>query len=536
MKKTILILTALLLLSGLATADNHYTHEELSTWESFTNSISGAMSGMASTVDNTEPEEHSVPTQDEIDSTPPSIDTNTPWYMFSIVQDEANPGDTLTYETSLRFNPDGSTCEEYGDNYPQQYGLWIEGEGYEDPNYAWNSNGEWVTMYCDGTYTDISIDFQAPSNTGTYEYDLVGHLSFSDLLNQGELTVNPDQGVTWQSDEVEIVDPQDDDDGTTDPEEIEVWEQIGSGADAHCTSRTYEEGNEPSSAYYSETACESDLPDLEDANADIQGDNEANVGENVFFDASGSTGEGSLSYQWEVNGESAGSGSSISTSFDEVGSQTVTLTVEDSEGQTDTRNHEIYIDYEGPEAHASSTQTEIELGDTVNLDGSQSSGGTYTIEEYTWRAEGETFTGQRPSHTFEEPGTHTVELEVVDRETNSDTDSLEIEVIETHELSNIKMEAPRHVVLDDTQTLTFVESEATAEAGISQVEWEIGETDYYTGKEIEHQFRTRGDHQVEMTVIDNDGQEVTQNHVITVQEEEPGIVERVVAWFSDLFS
>lgn len=436
--------------------------------------------------------------------------------------DSVEPGDNVDFRTGF------TAPEDWEDGYCDTgVDLWVEDENGEVLDTST------IDSPCEPMSFSVVLDFSVPNSEGTYDYDVYWG-------DYGKYTCTDDFvcGDQWKSnhdsDSIKVEEPEPEE--PDEPEEITVYEQTGSGTDAECVEYTVEEGEEGSNTYDSRTSCENDLPDIEDANAQISGDSEAKIGDTVNFNAAGSTGEGSIDYTWTKDGENIGSGETISHKFEEEGRQNIEVEIEDSEGQTDTASTTLYVDYEEPTAEASSSEETVEVGEELQLDASGSSGGSYNIEEYNWRANGETFTGQRPTYTFEEEGTHTVELEVVDSERNTDRDSVEVTAEKNYEMSNINMEAPRHVTLDDTETLRFLEEEATVEAGVQDVEWQIGETETYTGKEIEHQFRTRGDKEVTMTVIDEEGQERQVEHTITVEEEPPGPIEKVVTWLSDLFS
>lgn len=443
--------------------------------------------------------------------------------------DTVEPGQDLTFQTGFsKPSWEGGYCDTGVD-------IWLT-----------NENGDvlddtHLSSPCMASYS-VSLDFTAPNSEGSYDYNVrYGDLEYRECGPTQFIACGDAYDNYLDDDSITVEETEDDTGGgggstPSQPEEITVYEMIGSGTDARCISNTYEEGNEPYDSYSSFSRCEADLPEIERANAQISGDSEGMIGERISFEGYRSTGEGSLSYTWRINGRTIGSGSSITHEFQEQGRQDVSLQIEDSEGQTDTASTTIYIDYQEPTATADTSQSTVQVGQSVQLDGSRSEGGSYNIQRYNWRVNGETFTGQRPTYTFEEEGTHTVELEVVDSENNRDTDSVQVTVEKDYELSNINMEAPRHVILDETQTLRFLEERANIEAGLQTVQWDIGETYSYTGTEIEHQFRTRGDHQVTMTVIDQEGQEVTAETVITVQEEEPGLIEKIVTWFADLFS
>ena len=76
----------------------------------------------------------------------------------------------------------------------------------------------------------------------------------------------------------------------------------------------------------------------------ITGPSNGNVGDTLTFDGSGSSDDGSIvSYDWSLDGASAGSNMSLTWLFDTAGSYNVALTVCDDAGQCDTATHGVTI-------------------------------------------------------------------------------------------------------------------------------------------------------------------------------------------------
>ena len=166
-----------------------------------------------------------------------------------------------------------------------------------------------------------------------------------------------------------------------------------------------------------------------DAGADPVG---VAAGDVVWFDASTSSDNvGIVNYTWNFtdDGDVVLYGAVVDYVFGSQGDYTVTLTVMDAAGLSDTDTVVVRVSEavnEGPDADAGDDITAT-AGDTVEFDGAGSSDDV-AIATYTWTFEydGElrTLNGIAPEFVFEIPGTYVVTLNVTDAEGESDTDTV----------------------------------------------------------------------------------------------------------------
>jgi PKD repeat protein len=179
------------------------------------------------------------------------------------------------------------------------------------------------------------------------------------------------------------------------------------------------------------------VEDTESPVASAGADQYVLTGDAVDFNGSGSTDNvGVTNYTWTFTAGVAVTRYGVAPQyvFSAEGDITVTLTVRDAAGNSDTDTVVMHVTLanEGPTANAGADQT-VDAGDTVTFDGSGSTddAGSQNLN-YTWHIEGTSIYlyGLYPEHVFDEPGTYVVNLTVTDGGDLTDTDSVTIIVQE----------------------------------------------------------------------------------------------------------
>jgi len=256
--------------------------------------------------------------------------------------------------------------------------------------------------------------------------------------------------------------------------------------------------------------------------------------EDVTLDGSGSFDvDGTIvSYDWTWTGDSA-TGESPTATFP-VGETTVTLTVTDDEGATDT--NEVIITVTpfvpanvDPVADAGTDQTVNDSDDSgdeaVTLDGSGSSDSDGTIVSYDWTWTGDSATGESPTASFP-VGETTVTLTVTDDEGATDTDEVIITVTpfvpanidpvadagEDQEVTDSDDSGTALVTLDGSGS-------SDSDGSIVSYVWtNASNTQIATGENTSYPFPV-GVHIVTLTVTDDEG--ATDTDTVTIKVNAP---------------
>ena len=260
--------------------------------------------------------------------------------------------------------------------------------------------------------------------------------------------------------------------------------------------------------------------------ADAGLDRTTSVGDSVTFDGSDSTDNVQVdTYEWDIDGDGfyEKDGQSISHTFQNVGSKTVTLRVSDPAGNTDTDTVSVTVeDRSGPTADAGSDKTII-VGSSVTLDGSGSSDDV-GITTYEWDFDGdgnyeESRASPTISHTFPSVGTEDVTLRVRDRAGNTDTDTVSVTV---EDGTSPTADAGSDKTTAVGSSVTLDGSGSSDNIGIATYEWDFdGDGNYEESSEspsISHTFQSVGPQDVTLRVTDNAGNTDTDTVSVTVED------------------
>ncbi|MEM7220381.1 MAG: PKD domain-containing protein [Pseudomonadota bacterium] len=159
------------------------------------------------------------------------------------------------------------------------------------------------------------------------------------------------------------------------------------------------------------------------------------------------------SYAWDFGDGATASGQIATHSYAAVGSYTITLTVTDNDGATNTTTRTVIANT--PPSAAFSTDALPAVAQLpFAFDASASSDANGTIEQYDWDfGDGGSATGTTTSHTYASAGTYTVTLTVTDN--NGATDSASQTLVVDPLLAPVINAQPQDVTIPNGATATF---------------------------------------------------------------------------------
>jgi PKD repeat protein len=246
----------------------------------------------------------------------------------------------------------------------------------------------------------------------------------------------------------------------------------------------------------------------------ISGPSNAAVNQDVFFSGSASSAGSSpiTQYAWNFGDGTTGNGITVSHSYSQPGSYTVTMTVTNQGGLTSSASLIIQIQQPSSVTADISAPDQGTVGESIDFDGRDSSTSSGSITNYEWDfGDDHTASGSEVSHTYDAPGHYTVSLKVTNSSGATDTTTHDIR-IEARPVAIISAPATGQV----GQPITFNGSASTASNNpIRSYIWDFGDGSSASGATVSHTYSQAGGYLVRLTVTDDEG--VTDSATQSIQ-------------------
>jgi len=237
----------------------------------------------------------------------------------------------------------------------------------------------------------------------------------------------------------------------------------------------------------------------------------------VTFDGGGSSDNvGIVSYQWNFGDGGTGSGIINSHIYSTPGTYTVTLTVTDGAGLSDSDILTLIVRDTTPPVVDAGPDRTVNEDISATFDGSGSSDNV-GIVSYTWNfGDGGTASGITVSHTYSNPGTYTLTLSVDDAAGNGPvSDTLKVTVLDT---TPPVADAGPDQTVDEDMLVTFDGGGSSDDKGIVSYQWNFGDGGTASGITISHTYSTPGTYTVTLTVTDEVGLSDSDTLIVTVRD------------------
>lgn len=238
-----------------------------------------------------------------------------------------------------------------------------------------------------------------------------------------------------------------------------------------------------------------------------------NISEAVALNASASTDvDGTIvSYEWKEGEAVLSTVASFDYSQSTVGVHTITLTVTDNGGATNTDTVDVTIN-NPPTAEAGENQA-INWGEDVTLNASGSSDSDGTIASYQW-SEGENDLADGINFTTSElsAGEHTITLTVTDNNGATDTDTVVVAI----NVLPVAVAGDNAVALVDEKFQLDASGSSDSDGTIESYQWKEDEEVLSDEVSFEYSASTEGVHTITLTVTDDDGATNTDTVTVTV--------------------
>lgn len=219
-----------------------------------------------------------------------------------------------------------------------------------------------------------------------------------------------------------------------------------------------------------------------------------------------------LTYTWdlsEAGGPSYTASKQNKFSLDlSEGQYSISLTVEDPDGESSTTTHSFTVTNLPPISKITSDVTSLFVGEKIQLSGDDSYDPEGGALDFLWDfGDNKTSSLKSPEYSWNSPGEFTVSLTVEDGEGQTTTSTKEIEVKSLGPVASFTFSSGDKIRSSDNVTLDASDSSALG-AAIKEYKWNFGDGEEITTNEsnTEYSWNSGGYYNVTLMVVDEDGE------------------------------
>ena len=218
-----------------------------------------------------------------------------------------------------------------------------------------------------------------------------------------------------------------------------------------------------------------------------------------------------IAYAWDFGDGESASGNKASHSYASDGEFTVSLTVQDDEGATDTHTGKVTVSKPNSAPKAQFSVACIDAECTFN--GSASSDSDGQVKSWSWDlGDGSASSGSKVAHEYGEDGHYEITLTVTDDKGAANQTVHAVDVTRP----NIEPEAAFEVNCDQGRCLFDASASSDSDGHIAKYYWTIGGKSRAYGERVSHSFTEDGSYEVQLTVTDDRGKHAWAEQVVEI--------------------